>query len=50
MTRTKKTLNAGACLSINLGVESKLWLTADKFRKKMNAAEYEYVVIPALAA
>ena len=29
----------------NLGFEAKLWLTADKLRNKMDAAEYKHVVL-----
>ena len=28
----------------NLGFEAKLWLTADKLRNNMDAAEYKHVV------
>ena len=33
--------NSGA----NLGFEAKLWLTADKLRNNMDAAEYKHVVL-----
>ena len=29
----------------NLGFEAKLWLTADKLRNNMDAAEYKHVVL-----
>ncbi|MFA4843269.1 MAG: type I restriction-modification system subunit M N-terminal domain-containing protein, partial [Candidatus Omnitrophota bacterium] len=29
----------------NLGLEPKLWLTADKLRNNMDAAEYKHVVL-----
>src|SRR6188768_1922601 len=31
--------------SANLGFEAKLWLTADKLRNNMDAAEYKHVVL-----
>ncbi|MGA3059844.1 MAG: type I restriction-modification system subunit M N-terminal domain-containing protein, partial [Candidatus Bathyarchaeia archaeon] len=29
----------------NLGFEAKLWMTADKLRNNMDAAEYKHVVL-----
>ena len=40
MARSKK-----ADSSANLGFEAKLWLTADKLRNNMDAAEYKHVVL-----
>jgi type I restriction enzyme M protein len=37
--RTPKTSSA------NLGFEARLWLTADKLRNNMDAAEYKHVVL-----
>ena len=31
--------------SVNLGFEAKLWLSADKLRNNMDAAEYKHVVL-----
>jgi type I restriction enzyme M protein len=31
--------------SANLGFEAKLWLTADKLRNNMDAAEYKHIVL-----
>ena len=31
--------------SANIGFEAKLWLTADKLRNNMDAAEYKHVVL-----
>ena len=31
--------------SASLGFEAKLWLTADKLRNNMDAAEYKHVVL-----
>ena len=31
--------------SANIGFEQKLWLTADKLRSNMDAAEYKHVVL-----
>ena len=43
MARTKtKTPNDATA---NLGFEAKLWLTADKLRNNMDAAEYKHVVL-----
>jgi type I restriction enzyme M protein len=43
MARTK-TKNADGSAA-NLGFEAKLWLTADKLRNNMDAAEYKHVVL-----
>ena len=42
--RKAKTSSAGNS-SGNLGFEAKLWLTADKLRNNMDAAEYKHVVL-----
>ncbi len=41
MAKGKTANNTGA----NLGFEAKLWLTADKLRNNMDAAEYKHVVL-----
>jgi hypothetical protein len=41
MAKAKKKNDSGA----NLGFEAKLWLTADKMRNNMDAAEYKHVVL-----
>ena len=43
----KKTASGSASISTaaNLGFEAKLWLTADKLRNNMDAAEYKHVVL-----
>jgi len=42
----KKNKSSGAQDSTaNLGFEAKLWLTADKLRNNMDAAEYKHVVL-----
>ena len=41
MTRTKASPKSSAAL----GFEAKLWLTADKLRNNMDAAEYKHVVL-----
>ncbi len=43
MARTKT--NASAQSSATIGFEAKLWLTADKLRNNMDAAEYKHVVL-----
>ena len=43
MARTKS--NASAPSSATIGFEAKLWLTADKLRNNMDAAEYKHVVL-----
>ena len=43
MART--TSNASAQSSATIGFEAKLWLTADKLRNNMDAAEYKHVVL-----
>ncbi len=43
MARTKS--NAADKSAANLGFEAKLWLTADKLRNNMDAAEYKHVVL-----
>jgi type I restriction enzyme M protein len=44
MARTKSN-GAGAQSTANIGFEAKLWLTADKLRNNMDAAEYKHVVL-----
>ena len=43
MARTKTTASAQSTATI--GFEAKLWLTADKLRNNMDAAEYKHVVL-----
>jgi type I restriction enzyme M protein len=43
MARTKSTTAPGS--TANIGFEAKLWLTADKLRNNMDAAEYKHVVL-----
>ena len=43
MARTKS--NGAKDSAANLGFEAKLWLTADKLRNNMDAAEYKHVVL-----
>ena len=43
MARTKS--NGSKDSSANLGFEAKLWLSADKLRNNMDAAEYKHVVL-----
>ncbi len=43
MARTKSTGSSGS--TANIGFEAKLWLTADKLRNNMDAAEYKHVVL-----
>jgi len=43
MARTKS--NGTNSSTANLGFEAKLWLTADKLRNNMDAAEYKHVVL-----
>ena len=43
MARTKSTASAQSTATI--GFEAKLWLTADKLRNNMDAAEYKHVVL-----
>jgi len=40
-TKSKSTSDSSA----NLGFEAKLWLSADKLRNNMDAAEYKHVVL-----
>ena len=40
-----KSKNASNGQAANLGFEAKLWLTADKLRNNMDAAEYKHVVL-----
>ena len=40
-----KSKNASDGQAANLGFEAKLWLTADKLRNNMDAAEYKHVVL-----
>ena len=44
MARTKKEIGSNSSTA-NLGFEAKLWLTADKLRNNMDAAEYKHVVL-----
>ena len=44
MARPKST-KAVTQSSASLGFEAKLWLTADKLRNNMDAAEYKHVVL-----
>ena len=39
-----KTTNTRSDSTANLGFEQKLWITADKLRNNMDAAEYKHVV------
>ena len=41
MARTKSN-GAGGPTTANIGFEAKLWLTADKLRNSMDAAEYKH--------
>jgi type I restriction enzyme M protein len=41
----KKSAVAGSQSTAQLGFEAKLWLTADKLRNNMDAAEYKHVVL-----
>ncbi|QDU28940.1 Type I restriction enzyme EcoKI M protein [Anatilimnocola aggregata] len=41
----KKSASSSKDSSANLGFEAKLWLTADKLRNNMDAAEYKHVVL-----
>ena len=41
----KKPNTSKAKSSASLGFEAKLWLTADKLRNNMDAAEYKHVVL-----
>ena len=43
--RTPRKGKAGSNSTANLGFEAKLWLTADKLRNNMDAAEYKHVVL-----
>src|ERR1700733_13407834 len=45
MARTKSNAAAAAQSSATIGFEAKLWLTADKLRNNMDAAEYKHVVL-----
>jgi type I restriction enzyme M protein len=44
MVRSKSN-GAGIQFTSNIGFEAKLWLTADKLRNNMDAAEYKHVVL-----
>jgi type I restriction enzyme M protein len=44
MARTKSNGNSNQS-SATIGFEAKLWLTADKLRNNMDAAEYKHVVL-----
>ena len=37
--------SSASASAANLGFEAKLWLTADKLRNNMDAAEYKHVVL-----
>jgi len=41
----RQTSNGSKDSSANLGFEAKLWLSADKLRNNMDAAEYKHVVL-----
>ena len=43
--RSKSPSNGTKDSTANLGFEAKLWLTADKLRNNMDAAEYKHVVL-----
>ena len=45
MARAKSTSTGPAQSTANIGFEAKLWLTADKLRNNMDAAEYKHVVL-----
>lgn len=45
MARQKKAGGERNGSAANLGFEAKLWLTADKLRNNMDAAEYKHVVL-----
>lgn len=45
MARQKNNRTGSNGSSANLGFEAKLWLTADKLRNNMDAAEYKHVVL-----
>ena len=45
MPRSPKAKSAPKDSSANLGFEAKLWLSADKLRNNMDAAEYKHVVL-----
>ncbi len=45
MARTKTDKKPSNSSTANLGFEAKLWLTADKLRNNMDAAEYKHVVL-----
>ena len=45
MARQKNNSTGSNGSSANLGFEAKLWLTADKLRNNMDAAEYKHVVL-----
>jgi type I restriction enzyme M protein len=45
MPRIKQSNSGKEASSANLGFEAKLWLTADKLRNNMDAAEYKHVVL-----
>ncbi len=49
MPRIAKSKNASNNQAANLGFEAKLWLTADKLRNNMDAAEYKHLVLGNLA-
>ena len=45
MARTKNNPAPPSTTTANIGFEAKLWLTADKLRNNMDAAEYKHVVL-----
>lgn len=45
MARPKKSESGNSGSAANIGFEAKLWLTADKLRNNMDAAEYKHVVL-----
>jgi type I restriction enzyme M protein len=45
MARSRTTTGSTPPSSATIGFEAKLWLTADKLRNNMDAAEYKHVVL-----
>ena len=45
MARKKSSAPSGTSSTATIGFEAKLWLTADKLRNNMDAAEYKHVVL-----
>ena len=46
MARTKSTATGANASTATIGFEAKLWLTADKLRNNMDAAEYSRRALP----